>query len=491
MPFEPPESTPLDPDLAELLAGYRQVLRFADQPLRAGLLQVGDGRWLRRVRVLVTTAFLRPIVATHAARNIAELQRALHFEAAARGADHDAAIAGLEHFRASLPDVPTKRYTVWFLGAVLACALLVSNFMRALAPAELDQASRAMGDLAGAAVTVDTSGLIDGLQKFSIGSATAAAVLITLSLYFVALVPLGSFRLKRILFNHHPATREDVARAISAQERRCSTGLYQCEARVFAAHGLPAPRERPVDLAASAILAAFPLLLGVAVLVSQEPRHALSRADADLVSFVVIPAALCLLIVLPLAMLYRLSGVLADRRESRVAVHAFPASAMAGVGRRFAALAIDWMPAWALVVGLSDLVTATMGQDAPLAVLYFAVLPLSFALPTLPFVLRRGRRRGQSLGKQLLRIRVVDAEGERLRTSQILVRELLTKSLLLFGIAALLIYVPLLVDLAMTRRDPQRRAIEDRIAGTRVVRASVASAQEAVAEEAPPALVAV
>src|ERR687890_551862 len=140
MPFERPESPALDPDLAALLAGYRRVLRFADEPLRAGLVRVGDGRWLGRVRVLVTSAFLKPIVAAHAARNVTELQRALHFEAATSGADHAGALASLDHFRQSLPEIPTRRYTVWFLGAVLACAVIVSNLIRALAPTELDQA---------------------------------------------------------------------------------------------------------------------------------------------------------------------------------------------------------------------------------------------------------------------------------------------------------------------------------------------------------------
>ena len=486
-----PESPALDPDLAELLAGYRRVLRFADEPLRAGLVRVGDGRWLSRVRVLVTSAFLKPIVAAHAARNIAELQRALHFEAATSGADNAAALDGLDHFRQSLPDIPTRRYTVWFLGAVVACAVLVSNFTRALAPTELDQASQAMGSLAGAAVTVDTSGLIDGVQQFTVGSATAAAVVISLSLYFVALVPLGSFRLKRLLFNHHPATRADVLETVAGRERRQARGLYDCEARVFAAHGLPAPRERPVDLAASAIITAFPLLLGVAAFVSQEPRHALGKADSTFVQLVLVPVALFVLIVLPLAMLYHLTGVLADRRSRVLSIRTFERSELAGVGRRLLALCIDWTLAVIPVVFLVLIVVATLGENAPEAVFYFAILPLSYALATVPFALRCGPHRGQSLGRQLLRIRVVDAEGQYLRTDQVLVREVVVKSMVLFGVALLLLYIPLLVDLVMTVRDPQRRSLEDRIATTRVVHADVTvPVAQPVREEARRTLVA-
>src|ERR1700750_2946843 len=119
MDASPLGSAPLDPDLADLLAGYRRVLRFSDERLLAGV-RVGDGRWLRHVRVLVSTAFLRPIVAAHADHTVAELSRALHYEAVAGGADRAAALDSLEHFRQSLPVVPMRRYTVWFLGAALA-----------------------------------------------------------------------------------------------------------------------------------------------------------------------------------------------------------------------------------------------------------------------------------------------------------------------------------------------------------------------------------
>jgi uncharacterized RDD family membrane protein YckC len=260
---------------------------------------------------------------------------------------------------------------------------------------------------------------------------------------------------------------------------------------VFAAHGLPAPRERPVDVAASAIITAFPLLLGVAAFVSQEPRHALGRADSDFVQLVVVPVALFVLIVLPLAMLYRLTGVLADRRSRVLSIRTFAPDELAGVRRRLLALCVDWTLAWIPVFCLVGIVVATLGENAPEALFYFAILPLSYALATVPFMLRCGEHRGQSLGRQLLRIRVVDAEGEALRTDQVLVREVVVKSMVLFGVALLLLYVPLLVDVVLTLRDPQRRSIEDRIATTRVVRAHVTlPVAEPVREEAPRALVA-
>src|SRR5262249_19655271 len=140
------------------------------------------------------------------------------------------------------------------------------------------------------------------------------------------------------------------------------------------------------------------------------PRRALGKADADLVNLIVVPMALFLLIVLPLTMLYRLSGVLDDRRSRVVVIQTFATSELASTGQRLVALSIDWIltliPMFVLIV----LVVATFKKNAPASVFYFAILPLSYALATVPFVLRYSEQHGQSLRKQLLRIQVVDAE---------------------------------------------------------------------------------
>jgi uncharacterized RDD family membrane protein YckC len=477
-----PERTgtaPGDGDLASLLAGYRHVLRCADALAPVQIIRLGAGRWLRHVPVLVTTAFLRPIVTAHARARVLALERALHYEAAATGADRSQALACLEHFRQSLPDIPTRRYLVSFLAGVLVCALVVSNVARALAPAELEQASRAMGDLSSAIVTVNTDALIDGARNFTLGSAVAAAVVVTLSLQVVAMVPLGSFRLKRILFNHHPASAADVAAACSSVERRRSVGLYELEARVFAAHELPEPCERPADLGASASLAVFPLLLGVAVVVTEEPSRALGAADRDVVNYVLLPAALFLLLVLPLAMLNHLAGVRAERRMRGIPARVYAATELAPLYRRALAAAVDVVLALPLVM-LGLVVLAAVGVEwIEGSVLVFGMMPLALTAVTVPCMLRDGRRAGQSPGKQLLRVRVVDAKGGRLRANQVLVREALVKSIGLFGLAALLLWIPTVLDAVLPLRDPERRSLEDRVAATRVLRASVPVAQPA------------
>jgi uncharacterized RDD family membrane protein YckC len=340
-----------------------------------------------------------------------------------------------------------------------------------------------MGDLAGAVVSVDTGELITGAHEFSLASAVAAAVVVTLSLELVAMLPLGSFRLKRILFNHHPASRADVAAAYSAVERRRTAGLYDLEARVFAAHELPAPRERPMDVAASAMLAVFPLLLGIAVVATKEPRRELQAADHVVVYYLLLPIALLLLIVLPLATLHLLSGVLADRHRRVLSTCVYGTGELAPWPRRLLAAVVDVALALSLVF-LGLLVLATAGKEViDAAWIFFVMMPLSLTAVTVPFMLRHGRRGGQSPGKQLLGVRVVDAAGGRLPANHVVVRDGLVKSLLLFGVAALLLWIPTLLDCTLPLRDPERRSLEDRIAATRVVRASVAVAEPAPADE--------
>lgn len=479
MALERASNAAVDGDLAMLLAGYRQVLRSADSLPPAQVIKGGEGAWLSRVPVLVTRAFLRPLVASHARQRALALERALHYEVAATGTDRSASLGALEHFRQSLPDIPTRRYMVSFLGAVLVCALLVSNVARALAPTELDEARRAMRELAGATVTVNTDALINGAEKFTLGSAIAAVVVVTLSLQFVALLPLASFRLKRILFNLYPATAVDVDQARASVERRRSIGLYELEARVFEAHDLPRPCERPVDLAAATALAMFPLLLGVLVVVAEQPRRELMSADTDLLNYVLLPAALLLLIVLPLVALNRLAEVRLDRNMTAPPERVYSRAELAPVYRRALAFVVDLVLAMTLVF-LALMVMVAVGiENLEGSVLFFVLLPLGLTAVTVPFVVRCGPHAGQSLGKQLLGIRVVDASGERPRSTQAFVREGIVKSLLLIGLGALLLWIPTVLDGLSPLRDSERRSLEDRVAGTRVVRASVPIAEPA------------
>lgn len=114
-------------------------------------------------------------------------------------------------------------------------------------------------------------------------------------------------------------------------------------------------------------------------------------------------------------------------------------------------------------------VGAVFSDDVPLAVgLPIVLALLAFHFLYSPVLLQRtGRHAGQTLGKQALGIRVVTLEGDGpVRFPKALLREIFGRSVLAF------IPLYLLADLLLAFLNrPNRRAIHDVIAGTRVVRA--------------------
>lgn len=136
----------------------------------------------------------------------------------------------------------------------------------------------------------------------------------------------------------------------------------------------------------------------------------------------------------------------------------------ASIARRFAAVFIDRMlfgGAFILFIFLSAALSKS-GPDvfplAPLAamggagLLYFLYEPLMLQF-----------NHGQTLGKQLLRVRVVRADGRPISTGQAWGRSLLRS--IMVSILAILNYVPAFVT-------PDRTCIHDIVAGTRVVDAA-------------------
>ena len=119
-----------------------------------------------------------------------------------------------------------------------------------------------------------------------------------------------------------------------------------------------------------------------------------------------------------------------------------------------------------LTIGLtapdvSELVVNLIGGGIGLVVgaLYYVLL-----------MRRRPPRTGQTVGKQILSLRVVRADGSPLTTGRIVLRELVVK-LLLFGVLSLaLLYIPTLLNYLWPLWDDENRALHDMLAGTRVVR---------------------
>jgi uncharacterized RDD family membrane protein YckC len=96
-------------------------------------------------------------------------------------------------------------------------------------------------------------------------------------------------------------------------------------------------------------------------------------------------------------------------------------------------------------------------------------MPLAFAGSTIPFMLRNGSRRGQTLGKQLFRLRVVCDNHDEVSAGRATARELLVKAPFWTGSISLL-FLPAIVNCVWSVVDPERRGLQDRATGTRVVR---------------------
>jgi uncharacterized RDD family membrane protein YckC len=128
----------------------------------------------------------------------------------------------------------------------------------------------------------------------------------------------------------------------------------------------------------------------------------------------------------------------------------------AGFWLRTAALVVDAV-VWWLLLRLGDVGTALLGRWELIA----RAFDYSFGLivPAAYVVLMHGTA-GRTLGKMLVGVRVVGAAGEPIGYPRALARYL----------AWFLSALPLLLGFALAAARPDRRALHDLIAGTRVVR---------------------
>jgi uncharacterized RDD family membrane protein YckC len=130
----------------------------------------------------------------------------------------------------------------------------------------------------------------------------------------------------------------------------------------------------------------------------------------------------------------------------------------------------------AVVVAL--LVVDDPGSRASEIVAYAVAIPLGFLYAPL-LMARGGARNGQTLGKQVVGIRVVCTDGAPIAFWTGFLRTVVAQQLLI----AITFYVYAVVDYLWPLRDPQNQALHDKIAKTWVVRTSPTA-------EAPPAVTA-
>ncbi len=147
-------------------------------------------------------------------------------------------------------------------------------------------------------------------------------------------------------------------------------------------------------------------------------------------------------------------------------------------GSRAVAAIVDWLvilvPTIAIyavlvAIGLSSdsggIAAVVIGALIGVLALTIAVLLYS------PLLMKRpGPRNGQTLGKQMLNIRVVRANGEPMDFATGAIRDVVLKYLAV-GIASSFIpFIPWLLDILWPLWDEENRALHDFIVGSRVIR---------------------
>jgi uncharacterized RDD family membrane protein YckC len=467
--------TPPPPDaLKDLLLNYRATLEVAEDLPPVLTVRAGDGRLTRRVRVPRLRMFLRYFLNQHICRRLAHLKRAFHADAAL-GRDRAGELAAIEHFEQAIVPVPVRKIVVWFAVSVIFAAVAIANIAREIAPGPLTEASKALRSSVSSVFSVDSNGLIDALGNFDAASGAAAVIVMTLSLYVISALPITSFRLKRMLFNLSPTDAQKLASAAALDHVTRAGGVYQDEREAFDELEVRAPREIPFDLIAQALLMLLPLLLGVSLAIANL-ENLRNRVEMDsLAAAFLLSAAAWVCLVGPLARLAHLASIWRRRVadwEGQAPAHVFTRDELATPGRRFGAFAVDTL--LGLVAGFFVAIPfALLPVDADLqsTLWWFVGMPLAFALVTVPFMLREGEHAGQTLGKQLFGLRVVcDSHGV-IGKRRAASREALVKAPFWTGSASLL-FLPAIVNAAWTVFDAERRGLQDRAAGTRVVRAA-------------------
>jgi len=140
---------------------------------------------------------------------------------------------------------------------------------------------------------------------------------------------------------------------------------------------------------------------------------------------------------------------------------------LASWGSRVAAALVDFVfIALAFVPSIALFVAHLRVAGAILLALAFI---WTYVLYAPVFMMRAGRRNGQTPGKQILGIRVVRQGGERMDFGWSLLRELIVKGLLIGMIGSFFLSIPIVLDYLWPLWDEQNRALHDMIVSTRVV----------------------
>lgn len=156
--------------------------------------------------------------------------------------------------------------------------------------------------------------------------------------------------------------------------------------------------------------------------------------------------------------------------------------ALASWGARLGAYVIDTLvllvPAAILFFALVGGAAGLSGGDEDVAagallgalLLWFLLMAVVYALYAPLLMARQSDKNGQTWGKQLLNVRVVRSNGERMTFGVAALREVVLKFLAVGITSSIIPLIPWLLNFLWPLWDDENRALHDMVASTRVVR---------------------
>lgn len=462
----PPDTPPPLYRATELIAAYQQLLDLVPELKSISFLRLGRRFPARLIRVPRLRLFLRYFLYVHMERTLTCLRRRYSARAALDEAEDEdeAQTLAIDRFRDSLPSVPKQRTIIFFV--VLASLVLTLILARVVVGHIYEKnLSKPLGNVTLATLLLDRSRFVSAVPKFDQYTGPIAVLLLAFWVWLLMLLPVSSYRLKRVLFNLRPRSREEVKGAFAGDHVATSTGLYSLEREVFTSIGGRRPREVQFDLFLHVIITIPLFALGAAFSALAVKWTITDKRYSD---------ALLLWLLVSFILVLPIGRVLWAFRVMKARDLAAPPTPLqldyASWRRRFVAQTVD-----IVVIGvLAFLVGVAAGaliksDDALGAFILVAGAPIASVLLHCAIWFLRPRRRGQTVGKMAVGVRTVVGDGCQIGLGRWIVRDSVLKwfALTCIGIWFLL---PWLANFTWPLWDPQKRTFHDIIAGTHVVR---------------------
>jgi uncharacterized RDD family membrane protein YckC len=440
----------VSPEVAALLSAYWELLE-PPTPLPALV-------WLRRrdtvlgriARVPRLRAGSRYFLVQHMRRTLRALERGSVWRGSMDGGESFAAdAAALAGFAQALPPVVSRRVVAFSVAlAVFFVSFSIANSVKLVVPHTGHLAgatAEPLGKMTGAVLMLDRGRLTKAAESFACSGAGTSAqkcsvtrglmsgptslILVAATIWLLLLLPMSAFRLQRTLLRLPRPVVDSVRDSFASDEHAAPGSVLGLEERALERIRMARPKEPPFEPLVQATILIVPLALGVlvvgsAALLTLESGSEISSFPGLASLFVVAYALGGLLLLGAGARFVHVRRVWKRRRSP--AQGALPDACPRW--RRVAAQLVDCAVIGAIAAALGTPVWLRVpNHEVRAIVLLLGVLPVAALVHAAVSVLRRGERRGQTLGGQLFGIRTLAPSGSAAGVRRLCIREAVLK----------------------------------------------------------------